>query len=277
MGMNDPDDQSLPGATSRFPTRAFGFILLLFSLTIGYLLLFRGVEFFVWITERLPLLLPLAVTVMSIATRATDIRSYEAVLKTSNDIAIGIISFDIWLLSARSAQSNQVFVNSRTIIRGDFAIAFLVLGLVVAVGSLILTHYDFVTQQGKQRALLTGFVFAALVYVAPFGVLEPVKTQAPAPTKPTVAMRRFGVAIPYDDPGARSYASGALAKLRFAHFESNIMAPSPEEAKAQATKNFLASSDSNQVKSISDKKGRVPGEKKVALDENGILVAETAQ
>lgn len=237
------------------------------ALGAAYVLLAYGIGVFTWITDRLPLLLPLAVTVMSISTRATEIRSYEAVLKTSNDIAIGIISFDIWLLSTRSAQTGRVLVNQTTIIRGDFAIAFLVLGLAIAVGSLILTHYEFRSGRGKRRALLVGFAVTVLAYVAPFGVLEPLPPPAPA-GPPTAEMKHFAVAIPYRDPAITAIAPAYLGQRLFVHFEHDVEAPSPDAAKAAALQRFLQGDDSNQIRT----KGEARIGEKVIVEQKEILV-----
>ncbi|MBI3401670.1 MAG: hypothetical protein HY048_09640 [Acidobacteria bacterium] len=239
------------------------------ALAIGYLLLGHGIAVFAGITDRLPLLLPLAVTVMSIFTRATDIRSYEAVLKTSNDITIGIISFDIWLLSARNEATGRVLVNPTTMIRGEFAIAFLVFGLLIAVGSLILIHYEFRTARERQRALLVGFVASVLIYIAPFGVLEPVPPPAP-PGPTTVALKHFAVAIPYADPGITGIAPSILEKRFLVHFERDVEAPTRESAQATAVQRFLATDESNQVRT---KKGARTGDK-VNIAQKEILVAE---
>ena len=80
--------------------RRFAWIRFVFVVVAVYILLWHGHALFAWIAASLPLLLPLAVTLLSIFTRAVDIRSYESVLRISNDVAIGIISFDIWAVSA---------------------------------------------------------------------------------------------------------------------------------------------------------------------------------
>src|SRR5690349_2560731 len=99
--MNNPDTnpQAHDGPFYR-EGRRFTWILFSFVVIAIYVLLAHGHALFAWIAASLPLLLPLAVTVLSIFARAADIRSYESVLRVSNDIAIGIISFDIWAVSA---------------------------------------------------------------------------------------------------------------------------------------------------------------------------------
>jgi hypothetical protein len=104
------------------------------------------------------LVLPLAVTLLSIFTRAADIKSYESVLKISNDITIGIISFDIWAISAKSSDHyGRVMVNPTTMISGDFVIPLLLSGLLISVGCVVLTHYKFSSPITRQRLLLVGF------------------------------------------------------------------------------------------------------------------------
>ena len=248
LGNDSSEENSQESARAEHGTAwIFPLCLIAGALMIAYILLMHGIGVFSWITGRLPLLLPLAVTVMSIVTRATDIRSYEAVLKTSNDIAIGIISFDIWLLSSRSEPTGRVLVNAERMIRGDFAIAFLVLGLVIAVGSLILTHYEFQTDRARQRVLLVGFVLSVLIYVAPFGVLEPVPPPAAAGPQ-TVVIQHFAVAIPYDDPGITSIAPSAIGDRLFVHFERDVEASNAEVARATAIQRFLALEESNQTR-----------------------------
>jgi hypothetical protein len=210
---NRPPTGTNQRAVDVIPSWVFRTSLGLVLLILVYVLLWHGVRVFTFITERLPLLLPLAVTVMSIATRATDIKSYEAVLKTSNDIAIGIISFDIWLLSART-ETGRVLVNPNTMIRGEFAIAFLVIGMATAVGCLVLAHYEFRSSHATQRGLLVGFLVSVLVYVAPFGVLERVPPPRP-PGPPTAEIRHYTVAIPYQDPGIVDYAPTFLKESIF--------------------------------------------------------------
>ena len=97
----------------------FGAPLLAGVMVALYILLWHGLPLFKWVAANLPLLLPLAVTVLSIFTRAADIRNYESVLKIANDIAIGIISFDIWAISAsRSDPSGRILVNPERMISG---------------------------------------------------------------------------------------------------------------------------------------------------------------
>ncbi len=269
-GSANPDETGTdPKAMNTMPNWIFRTILGLVLVTVVYVLLWHGLGVFSFITDRLPLLLPLAVTVMSIFTRATEIRSYEAVLKTSNDIAIGIISFDIWLLSARSEASGRVLVNPNAMIRGDFVLAFLVLGMATAVGCLVLTHYEFRGTREKQRWLLGGFLASAVVYITPFGVLEKVPPPQP-PGPPTVAIRHYTVAIPYKDPGIIRYAPMLLRNRSFVRFEKNVEATSVESARAAAVERFLASPESDQVKP----KGKTKKAEKVDIDQKELLVVE---
>ena len=248
----------------------FGMLLTMGAIGVAYVLLWHGINVFTRITASLPLLLPLAVTVMSIVTRATDIRSFEAVLKTSNDIAIGIISFDIWLFSARSEPAGRVLVNPSTMIRGEFALAFLVIGLVTAVVSLILTHYEFRSPVAKRRALFVGFVASVLVYIAPFGVLEVVPAERPAAAHKTVAVSQFDIAIPYKDPAIASIRPALFENRLFVHFERDVEAPSADDAKALAVQRFLASLESNQA---AGKNVKRTGDK-VEVAQNAILIAK---
>jgi hypothetical protein len=245
-------------STKNWILRAFFGVGVLLAL---YILLMHGLAVNKAIAANLPLLLPLAVTVLSIFTRAADIRNYEAVLKISNDIAIGIISFDIWAISAsRSDPSGRVLVNPATMIRGDFVLPFLLFGLLVAVGCVVLTHYHFPDTRAKHRWLLVGFAAAVIVYIAPFGVLESVPREA----RP-LESRHYTVVIPYQDPDIVRYAPTALRERRLVWFERNVEATSPTDARAAGLKRFLESSASDRVKSRS-------GEK-VVIRQEEVLVA----
>jgi hypothetical protein len=100
--------------------------------------------------------------------------------------------------------------------------------------------------------------------------LEKAEVQSANPTTQTVAIKHFGVAIPYTDPGVTSIAPAVLKQRVFVHIEHDIGAPSPDVAKAQAIQKFLVISESNQIKT---KKGDNADEK-VILIQKDILVAE---
>ncbi len=222
-------------------------------------MLLHGHALFAWIAAYLPLLLPLAVTVLSIFARAADIRSYESVLRISNDIAIGIISFDIWAVSvSRSDPTGRILVNSTTMISGDFVLPFLLAGLLVAVGCVVLVHYNFQVEETKYRWMLVGLVASILVYIAPFGVLDTVP-------QPTAEVRRYIVVIPYQDPGIVRVAPTVLRGRFFARFEREIEATSIAAAQEVAVQRFLANSESNQFKGKS-------GEKVVIQQENVLVI-----
>lgn len=241
----DNDDGSVT-ALDRWGFPAAVFVGTLLSL---YAFIFHGLAIFDFVTSRLPLLLPLAVTVLSIFTRATEITNYEAVLRTSNDLAIGIISFDIWMFSASHSDiAGRVLVNPDRMIRGDFVLAFLVVGLFTSVGCLVLTHYKFKTTRNRHRALLVGFLTSVLVYVMPFGVLQavpPLKTAEPATL---VQLHRYTVAIPYQDPEVIRFAPSVLRDRLFVRYERDISAPDPESAKTLATQRFLSGPESDAVR-----------------------------
>lgn len=240
----------------------FGALLLVGVAVSIYILLWHGLPLFKWVAAYLPLLLPLAVTVLSIFTRAADIRNYESVLKIANDIAIGIISFDIWAISAsRSNPSGRILVNPETMISGDFVLPFLLSGLLIAVGCVVLTQYRFQDPRTKQRWLLVGLIASIVVYVAPFGLVEPVPhLQA----KPSPDVRRYTVVIPYQDPGIMRVAPTFLQERYFAQFERNIEATDQANARATALKRFLSSAVSDQFKT--------KGGEKVRVYEPGILL-----
>lgn len=252
------------------PKWLFTVLLVLFSAGALFLLLGRGLLLFDYITSRLPLLLPLAVTLLSISTRATEIRNYEAVLKTSNDIAIGIISFDIWAFSAsHSDPTGRVLVDPNTMIRGDFVLAFLIIGLFTAVGCLVLTHYNFKTTFTRHRAMLVGLITSMLVYIAPFGVLQPVPPpKAPGPTM--VAVHDYTVVIPYRDPEITRYAPSILTSRPFVHFERSVSAPNAQAAAGLGVQRFLASTESDQVRG----KNRSSAPEKVLVSQSDVLAVE---
>ena len=142
----DNETLNLPPANPTFQRK---FLLLLAAGAIGliYILLWQGIPLFEKIAENLPLLLPLAVTILSISVRASQLKSPDALLTTSNDIAIGIISFDIWAISSlRGNPNGRVLVNAHTMIRGDFVLPFLLAGLLVAIGCVVLTIESYIIQ-----------------------------------------------------------------------------------------------------------------------------------
>ena len=236
--------------------------LLIGVLVAIYILFWHGMLLFNWIAAYLPLLLPLAVTFLSIFTRAADIRNYESVLKIANDVAIGIISFDIWAISAsRSNPSGRILVNPEKMINGDFVLPFLLAGLLVAVGCVVLTQYKFQNARNKQRWLLAGLIASAIIYVVPFGLVEPVKQLQ---AKPTVASHRYTVVIPYQDPVITRVAPMVLRERFFARFEKDVEATSEVDARAIALKRFLSSEESVQFKNKSGAK--------VHVHEPGILL-----
>lgn len=220
-----------------------------------YILLWHGLPIFKWVAAYLPLLLPLAVTLLSIFTRAADIRNYESVLKIANDVAIGIISFDIWAISAsRSDPSGRILVNPETMISGDFVQPFLLTGLLVAVGCVVLTRYPFQSARTRQRSLLVGLIGTIVVYVAPFGVIEPVPELK---AKLRQDMPRYTVVIPYQDPGIMRVAPTFLRERYFAQFERNVEAADQASARSIALKRFLSSAESDQFKATGGNKVRV--------------------
>jgi hypothetical protein len=245
------------GHDGRWLSDRVWFCVLLLICVVGslYILLWHGLLLFKWVAAYLPLLLPLAVTVLSIFTRAADIRNYESVLKIANDIAIGIISFDIWAVSAsRSNPSGKILVNPETVISGDFVLPLLLSGLLIAVGCVVLTQYQFQKPQTKHRWLLVGLIATIVVYVAPFGLVEPV---AHLQAKASPDVLRYTVVIPYQDPGIMRVAPTFLRERYFAQFERNIEATDQAAARATALKRFLSSSDSDQFKTKRGEKVRV--------------------
>jgi hypothetical protein len=205
-------------------------------------------EMFKAVAANLPLLLPFTVTILSIFTRASDIKNAESVLRMSNDIAIGIVSFDIWALSAsRSDPSGRIIVNRTTMISGDFVLPFLLCGLLVAVGCVVLTRYPFQNDTAKFRTLLTAFVVTITVYSFPFGVLEPIVPEhLPAPV--VGVPRYYTVAIPFQDPSVAKLFPAALSSRRFVWIEKGIKATSASDAQGGAVNSFMAGSESDQAR-----------------------------
>lgn len=262
-------DLGQEGSTSRgdWPFRA---ALILGVLLVAYILLAYGLEINKAFAANLPLLLPLTVTILSVFTRATEIRSVEGVLKMSNDLSIGIISFDIWAISAsRSDTTGRIIVNPTTMIRGDFVLPFLLFGLLIAVGCVVLTRYEFQDVRTKHRWLLIGLVAAVLVYIAPFGALESIP-QEWAPESPETATHQYTVAIPYKDPIVTAYAPAVLAERQFIQFERYIDAKTPSEAQKFALQRFLASPGSDQIRV----RNRPRRGEKVIISQQEILVVE---
>ncbi|MGA2468348.1 MAG: hypothetical protein ABSH06_28900 [Thermodesulfobacteriota bacterium] len=222
----------------------------------------KGVDIFKAFVAHLPLILPLAVTILSILTRAPSIRDFESVLMMSNDIAIGIISFDVWAFSAsRNDAFGRILVNPTTMIRGDFALPFLVLGLFVALGCVVLTRYPYQKESNKRRWLLIIFMASVVVYLAPFSALEPL----PQPKPHAAEIRQFTVAIPYQDPRITRIAPALLGNKQLVHFEKNIEATNASDARTNGIQRFMASSESNQIKSAK-------GDKVIIQQENVLVV-----
>lgn len=212
----------------------------------GFLL--QGHAIFTAIAANLPLLLPLAVTILSIFTRASDIKDFESVLNMSSDIAIGIISFDIWAISvSRSDPSGRVLVNPTTMISGNFVIAFLLSGLSVAIGCVVLTRYPFREARTKRIWLFIALVVAVIVYLAPFGAREPIP-------KPQPESRQFTVVIPYQDPKIIQILPAFLSNRRLVRVEKNVAATNASDAKTEGINRFMNSKESNQIKSAMGEK-----------------------
>lgn len=243
----------------------FRALLVAAALGILYVLLRHGLTLFQAVSDNLPLLLPLAVTVLSIFTRATEIKNAESVLKMSNDIAIGIISFDIWAISAsRSDPSGRIMVNATTMISGDLVLPFLLAGLLIAVGCVVLTNYTFEAARTRQRWLLGGFVASVLVYMAPFGVKQPVS--AAANSGPVVRLKTYSVVIPYQDPEITRFAPTFLHTRWFLKLEKHVEAGSDSAAAQLGLQRFMAGPESNRIRSSSDTK--------VVVDSTGLVAVE---
>ncbi len=241
-----------PPGPSLSPTNAadewrFRGLLLIASVGVLYLLLWQGLKVFEAVSANLPLLLPLAVTVLSIFTRATEIKNAESVLKMSNDISIGIISFDIWAISAsRSDPNGRIMVNPDTMISGNLVLPFLLAGLLIAVGCVVLTNYNFRSPRAKNRWLLGGFIASVLVYVAPFGVKQRATTLIPG--SGMLGVRRYTVGIPYQDPDLINFAPTFLRNRKFIRVEEDVLATNDSSAAASALQRFMSSPEAIQVK-----------------------------
>ena len=238
---------------------------------LAYVLLWHGLWVFGTVSNYLPLVLPLAVTVLSIFPRATELRSYEAVLKVSNDIAIGIISFDIWALSAsRSDSAGRILVNKDVMIQGDFVLPFLLSGLFVALGCAVLTNYShsFKNDQTRRRWLEGAFAASVLVYLAPFGLIQPI----PPPTEVvarTAELRPYTVVVPYQDPGIIGFAPSFLKDRLLVRFERSVVATDQADARAKGIDRFLGSPEALQVKSTN--------RSKVLISKDDVLVIPQPQ
>lgn len=243
----------------------FIIVLIFLSVILAYFLLIYGKTFFHWVSDNLPLLMPLAVTVLSIFTRAADIRNYESVLKISNDIAIGIISFDIWAISAQSGNHGNVLVNAMKMIDGGFVIPLLLAGLLVSVGCVVLTHYKFSSTVLRQRFLLIGFIVSIMVYVMPFGILQPIEHRVTN----TRSINKYTVIIPYEDPGVTRLAPTVLRDRLFVQFERDIDAVTPLAAQEAAVQQFLASDTSDLYR-----RDKRDDEGKVVVRKSRILVVD---
>jgi len=248
MGMSDAPDE---GESQPVGASAHWFWVQAIIATTGltYLILWQGLVLFNAVAAYLPLLLPLAVTVLSVLPRATELKTYDSVLKVSNDVAIGIISFDIWALSAsRSDPEGRILVNSTTMIRGEFVLPFLLAGFFIALSCAVLTNFanSFKSSQIRQRSLLVALIASILVYLLPFGVIEPIPT--PSAPAQTAAVNNFSVVIPYRDPTITGVAPAYLADKYLLRVEPNVRATDHSDARAKGVQQFLESSDAVQAK-----------------------------
>jgi len=240
-GTINPDQSDSEGNVEQFVGDRRFYILIIALVFVSFAaLMLRGIETYRWVAAHLPLLLPLAVTILSILTRASGIQNIESVLKMSNDIAIGIISFDFWAISAsRTERTGRIFVNPDTMIDGEFVIPLLLSGLIIAVGCVVLNYYGFSTQRAKLRWLFVGFIASILVYVAPFGILEPAHSAN--------ELQQYSVLIPYQDPSLTRIAPRFLKERRLVRFEGYVEGTTSDDARKRAIERFLSSADPDQV------------------------------
>lgn len=240
------------------------------AIAILYLLMTQGVFLVRWASGHLPLLLPLVVTLLSVLTRAMELKDIESVLKISNDLAIGIISFDIWALVAKESNPlGYVLVNQTTIISGDAVMPYFLIGILVAVGCVVISHYPYPPhnyKNHKKRWLLIGLFVSVVVYLMPFGALEPIPTIAKQGTL-DLNKKNYIVVIPYQDPNITKIAPGILRNRYFAHIEK-IDSDSPLSAQKIVLGNFTNGTESN----ILDlhRKSTDPKEK-VEIDQSRII------
>jgi hypothetical protein len=233
-----------------------------------YALFSHGREYANYVADHLPLLLPLIVVVLSMFTRLGHMKTYESLLTISNDIAIGVISFDIWVLSARSDTTGRILVNAKTMISGSLSLTFLISGVVLAVGCVVLNQQHFSNRRLKERWLLVGLVVSILVYVAPFAVLEPVPVPKPA-EQPKLEVALYTVVVPYQDPGITALGPKYLGQRLLAYIAQGVEATDAAEARRLALQRFAASPESELVPT----KAAPKGGGKVAVYQDQVVVA----
>jgi len=223
-------------------------VIFVLAFATGYVFLFHGHQFFTRTKDLLPLLLPLVVTLLSIFTRAAEIRTLEGILKISNDIAIGIISFDIWAISvSKSDPKGRILVSAHEMIDGELVMTFLMFGLVTAVGCLVATNYNYKNYINKYLMLTGALLFSIVIYLIPFGQIQEIPAD-PRPPVVAAESHRYTVVIPYQDPAITKVAPAFLDDRYFASIFDGIVAPSKADAKEVAMKLFLNSSYSDQYK-----------------------------
>jgi 4-amino-4-deoxy-L-arabinose transferase-like glycosyltransferase len=193
------------------------------ALLLGVIILVYGLRLGERLADNLPLVLPLAVTMLSIFTRASDLRDYE------------------------------------------FVMPLLILGLIVAVGCVVLTHYKFGSDRVRRRSLLCALLVTLIVYFSPFALREPVPPPLPEPA--TAEIGAYTVAIAYQDPGIIDFAPTYLKSRYLLRVERQVAATGIEDAKAIALQRFLADSESNLVKGKLGEKVAIPQDRILVLRE----------
>jgi hypothetical protein len=261
-----------PPKRSKLPAWTFEAITVLLLLVLAALSFNYIKHVFRIASQSLPLILPLAVTALSILTRARDLRNYGSFLNICNDVAIGIISFDIWSISTKANEgTNLVMVNTTEGIPADFGILLLLAGLGISVASVVVTNFQFQNDSTKNRASLAILCLALLVYALPFFLLEEVTAPtAPAAHPETSAERTYTAIVEYEDPKIRAINNHYVGRL-FVSTPMTITAGSAAEAKKIAKAQFLGSEESLKL----PEKGATSDDR-YAVTERNVIVFEDA-
>lgn len=173
------------------------------------------------IVYYLPVFVPLALAVFSVITRVvtgTMVLTLRNFLKTYTDIVLGIFSFLIWALIT-FMQTDQIGLNPDLVISFPKLIILLIIDIIWLVIAAVVSRlpwersgtYPFWTEATKERFADTLMVFITLfLFVLPIFLTSPAKA-----SQPRVAITRFKVVVPYEDPSIpRQVGAGRWASRR---------------------------------------------------------------
>ena len=202
------------------------------------------------IVYYLPVFVPLALAVFSVITRVVTgtmgltLRNF---LKTYTDIVLGIFSFLIWALIT-FMQTNQIGLNPDLVISFPKLIILLIIDIIWLVTAAVVSKFSwesssthlFWTGARRERFADTVMVFITLfLFVLPIFLTSPAKA-----SRPRVAIARFKVVVPYEDPTIpRQIGAGRWASRRLCE-TALVEAQNEQQAKELGKTKFKESSRS---------------------------------